>query len=140
MKKMVEQVGNNFESNLYFAFNTENKTSIKSFVEAYNTYQECERECADYIYDMDNKNDLISCIDGGMTLEKLVGLYNTKKTQYFLLPLTYSYTPESLSVEKLLSIILSYKTEIVTNMILYPHHYKSDFYREIVTESLMEIS
>ena len=138
MKKFVEEIVRKFEENLYYAFNTENETYIKDFLDIHNTYQENNHDCIDYIYDMNNKEDLASCVKGGMTIENIVNLYNTKKTQYFLLPLTETYTTQSMSVDMLLSTIFAYREEIVRDMLLFPHQYKNEMYQDIIAEYFRE--
>lgn len=138
MKKFVEEIVRKFEENLYYAFNTENETYIKDFIDIHNTYQENNHDCIDYIYDMNNKEDLASCVKGGMTIENIVNLYNTKKTQYFLLPLTETYTTQSMSVDMLLSTIFAYREEIVRDMLLFPHQYKNEMYQDIIAEYFRE--
>jgi negative regulator of genetic competence, sporulation and motility len=138
MKKFVEEIVRKFEENLYYAFNTENETYIKDFIDIHNTYQENNHDCIDYIYDMNNKEDLASCVKGGMTIENIVNLYNTKKTQYFLLPLTETYTTQSMSADMLLSTIFAYREEIVRDMLLFPHQYKNEMYQDIIAEYFRE--
>jgi hypothetical protein len=138
MKKFVEGIVKKFEENLYYAFNTENETYIKDFIEIHNTYQENNHDCIDYIYDMNNKEDLASCVKGGMTIENIVNLYNTKKTQYFLLPFTETYTTQSMGADMLLSTIFAYREEIVRDMLLFPHQYKNEMYQDIIAEYFRE--
>lgn len=41
------------------------------FLKAYNRFQEDERDCADYIYDPDNNEDMASLLKGGYSLREI---------------------------------------------------------------------
>ena len=62
-----------------------NKEVVMLVLNAYNRYQEDERDSVDYIFDLNNKVDLVYCIHGGMTAEDIHDLYNLSlsKTTWF---------------------------------------------------------
>ena len=54
---------------------------------AYNRYQEDERDGVDYIFDLNNQNDLKCMVDGGLTVTEIVSAWNKVQnegiTSYF---------------------------------------------------------
>lgn len=54
---------------------------------AYNAWQEDERDGVDYIFNITNKDDVKCCLDGGMEMSEVVSIYNKWKngtTPYFM--------------------------------------------------------
>ena len=52
----------------------EDSKEFKTILDAYNRWQEEEKSCVDYVYDLDNKEDFVSLINGGMTMDDVVRL------------------------------------------------------------------
>ena len=55
-------------------------------LKAYNDFQESERDGVDYIFDLNNREDLKCCVEGGMTAQEICGLWlgsQSKHLQYF---------------------------------------------------------
>ena len=78
-------------------------------LDVYNEYQESERDGADYIFDLNKKEDLIVCIKGGLTarmVQELVNKLDDGFTQYFYFGYNY---PTSISIKFIdLKLNLSY--------------------------------
>jgi hypothetical protein len=129
MKEFIKKISKNWQECVYFSFNTENKKVIKEMICAYNVYQENERDFSDYIYDMDNKDDFLSCVKGGFTIAEFAELYNSRKSNYFLI---VDEKMVSIDAQELLSLLLGETEELVKNMLTYPHSYNMYIYQNII--------
>lgn len=105
---------------------------------AYNQYQEDERNGVDYIFDINNENDLISCIKGGMTAKEIANIYNSN-CRYFFFGVNYT-TPNKIIEVNVEEQIKIYLDEIVTAMMCYPYigAYKELYSYFITTKILSE--
>lgn len=91
-------------------------------LDVYNEYQESERDGADYIFDLNKKEDLIVCIKGGLTarmVQELVNKLDNGFTQYFYFGCNHP-TPISILFEDLKLNLYSYLDELVDYIIAYP--------------------
>lgn len=91
-------------------------------LDVYNKYQESERDGADYIFDLNKKEDLIVCIKGGLTarmMQELVNKLDDGFTQYFYFGYNYP-TPISIKFKDLKTNLYNYLDEIVDYIIAYP--------------------
>lgn len=63
-----------------------------SVLDAYNRYQNDERGGVDYIFCIADSNDVICCLEGGLTTKEFALLYDecTRKTPYFLFGQNYT--------------------------------------------------
>ena len=88
---------------------------------AYNFYQEEECEGSNYIFNVNNKDDLISCIKGGLGRSELQGLLNEcseKNCDYFLFGENY---PTATLITDLRTAIASNALELATCVVAYPN-------------------
>lgn len=78
MKELFEQLALRmtleFRKIVTIAFLSNDVQMINRLLGVYNTYQEDERNGVDYIFDLQNKEDLVTCIQGGLTAEELAEL------------------------------------------------------------------
>jgi hypothetical protein len=91
-------------------------------LDVYNEYQENERDGVDYIFDLNNKEDLNVCIKGGLTarmIQKLVDNLDDGFTQYFYFGCNYP-TPISIKFKDLKTNLYNYLDELVDYIIAYP--------------------
>ena len=110
-------------------------------LDVYNEYQESERDGADYIFDLNKKEDLIVCIKGGLTarmVQELVNKLDDGFTQYFYFGYNY---PTSISIKfKDLKLNLSnYLDELVDYIIAYPFEGACrELYTILITNLIIE--
>ena len=71
---LVKEMATTFRSLVAIAFDENDIHTITKLIDVYNTYQEEERDGVDYIFDFQNKEDLCTCIKGGLTAEELAEL------------------------------------------------------------------
>jgi len=110
---------------------------------AYNDFQESEFDGADYIHNIDDKDDLMCCIKGGMTTKEIAHIYNESQvnsTPYFFFGANYPQPKMIANEEELCDVIMSRILEIVVNVLAYPYAYKSyqDLYVKYVTNVMIE--
>ena len=91
-------------------------------LDVYNEYQESERDGADYIFDLNKKEDLIVCIKGGLTarmVQELVNKLDDGFTQYFYFGYNHP-TPIPIKFKNLKLNLYKYLDELVDYIIAYP--------------------
>ena len=95
---------------------------LTTLFDAYNRYQEDERDSVDYIFNLENKDDIFACLNGGMTTNELQQLFSYKEkndTCYFMFGANYPQ-PHLLTKENVVNIILNNLKDIVKCIIAYP--------------------
>ena len=63
--------------------------NAEKLMELYNQYQEDEQDGVDYIFDINNAEDLKCCIDGGLTSSEIASLCN-RGVRFFNFGVNYS--------------------------------------------------
>lgn len=135
------------------AFHEHDVPMINRLLGVYNTYQNDERDGVDYIFDFQNKEDLVTCIQGGLTAEELAELvakfhegrgddetatfFGDATTTKFLFGCNHE-TPHLLTYSALKNAILGNANEIVECMLKYPFCYDKIIYCKILSEHVVE--
>lgn len=108
--------------------------SCAMLLKAYNRYQQDERDGVDYIFNINNQDDLITCIQGGLTAEEIVNFHNRVKswvnpTPHFLFGCNHKeMTP--IGRDNIINAIVAVLDDIIDNIIAYPW---VDEYRAVYT-------
>lgn len=99
------------------------------FLNAYNRFQEDERDCADYIYNVDNTEDVIALLRGGFGIRDIA--YNVDIAKYRIIENHKKL--KCIGVLSLFDYIKIYMRDIVTCAFLYRQveEYKVLFEKEI---------
>ena len=109
--------------------------------DAYNEFQESERDGVDYIFNMDNKDDLVTCIKGGLKPVHIHGMVeNIKKgkTNFFFYGINHPI-PEQLTFSGLKLQLTAYLDEIVDFVIAYPFDGACrELYTILITNSMID--
>lgn len=119
MKEIKEKVQKAVKAN----FCDVGRELLDKWIAAHNRYQENECDCADYLYNLNNQDDLICCIKGGMTAQEVARLVNTtfwgedKGSSYFRL----GTQSKRLSLNQAKNIVDSYVDEIMEDVLKYPY-------------------
>lgn len=136
---LVQKMAMEFRSLVAIAFNENDIPTINKLIDVYNTYQEEERDGVDYIFDFQNKEDLCTCIKGGLTAEELAELVimfqNDDSEDYtpnFLFGCNH-VSPYLLTYSGLKSALSLQADEIVDCMLQDPFCYDKDIYYKILT-------
>lgn len=141
---LVQKMTIKFRRIVMLAFNGHDVSMIHRLLCVYNTYQEEERGGVDYIFDFQNQEDLVTCIQGGLTAEEIANLvakYNCGNgenyTTKFLFGCNHE-TPYLLTYSALKNALLGNSHEIVECMLKYPFCYDNTIYCKILTDHIEE--
>ena len=135
---LVQRMAIEFRRLVTFAFHENNIPMINRLVGVYNTYQEKEREGVGYICDLQNKEDLVACMEGGLTAEELAELVaksNDKSGEHYTTKFLCGYEFNHLLMYSALKdAIIVYANEIVEHMLKHPFCYDQEIYSKILTD------
>jgi hypothetical protein len=123
-------------------FNHLDDYNLDMFLKAYNRWQEDEHNGVDYIFNINNPDDLIDCIKGGLTADEIVNFVNNTKAwaseapNYFLFGCNHKL--QALSKGHIYNLIYNNLDDIVDCIIAYPwvEEYRA-IYVEVVTNRLL---
>lgn len=135
---------------MYYFLNTELKALIKKIavcieqdttandnellnelLAAYNTYQEQERDSVDYIFNVNNPQDIICCVKGGLSRNELQNLLNEcseKNCDLFLFGVNH---PTAELMTNVRSQIKGHALEIATFIMYNPQCYQKLYDRYV---------
>ena len=139
IKTMVQKISGAIINETRDVFSFEGDMVLKMVLAAYNDFQESERDGVDYIFDLENTDDLRCCINGGMTAKDIGGLYLGSQSQH----LRYFYfgcnhpTPKPIANwETLRQQLVSWLPDLIPNVLAYPFAYESykQLYLRYVTD------
>ena len=137
---LVNRMTIQFRRIVTLAFHEHDVPMINRLLCVYNTHQEEERGGVDYIFDFQNKEDLVTCIQGGLTAEELAELVakfhdgsGEVKTTTFLFGCNHE-VPYLLTYSALKNALLGNADEIVECMLKYPFCYDNIIYCRILTD------
>ena len=112
-------------------------------LKAYNRYQEDERDGVDYIFNINNQDDLITCIQGGLTAEEIANFYNSVKgwvnsTPFFLFGCNHKEM-KPMDRNNIIDAIVAVLDELIDNIIAYPwvEEYRA-VYTHYITNKIIE--
>lgn len=116
-------------------------SELKPLINAYNTYQENERDGVDYIFDLFDQEDLATCVEGGLTANSISSMvFNFENSalhsQYFKFGCNYIEAIQ-LSEDDICSILKTWSYEVIANMITHPHTYDCNFYIKLIGSKVM---
>ena len=95
---------------------------LSTLFDAYNRYQEDERDSVDYMFNLENKDDIFACLNGGMTTNELQQLFSHKEKNgvcYFMFGANYE-TPNIMTMQMVVNNIIGHLEDIVKCVIAYP--------------------
>ena len=116
--------------------------NLDMFLKANNRWQEDEHNGVDYIFKINNPDDLIDCIKGGLTADEIVNFVNNTKVwasetpNYFLFGCNHKL--QALSKGHIYNLIYNNLDDIVDCIVAYPwvEEYRA-IYVEVVTNRLL---
>ena len=109
---------------------------------AYNTYQEEERDGVDYIFNINNPEDLKCCIEGGMTAKQVAWLYDQSQvntTPFFYFGVNYEKPKPIANWEALIINLIKWLDNILPCVLAYPYSLKSyeELYKACITNYMI---
>jgi len=127
MKNVIKNLLYVIKSKIRLCLLTDNKQIRTLLLKAYNRYQEDERDYADYIYNINDKDDLKCCIDGGLTAYDIVTIVGENPNAMFLFGANHD-VPLVLSEQEIDDAILAHLDDMLPCMLAY---HEVDGYREL---------
>jgi len=114
---------------------------IMDILKVYNDYQENEKDGIDYIFNMNNNEDLICIIKGGCTAYEIgmAFISNTNKrnnTSFFFYGINHPKI-EMLNLLEIYNILILYREEIAMYILKYPNRYMG-LYNKFIANHLYE--
>lgn len=131
--ELIRNIVASLERRIAKDIRTDDKTFDMVF-RAYNDFQENERMGVDYIFNIENKDDVIECLNCGLTTKDVAKLYNESQvntTKYFFYHQYNHPTPEPITWENLRQLMVDELEAILYAVIAYPW---VESYREIYTK------
>lgn len=112
---IAEETKRNLPINGYLIFVT---------LDAYNCYQEEERDGVDYIFDLNNADDLKSCVEGGLTAYEIAEMVNNVNekyyTPYFFFGVNHKSPKQIKEFHELTDQLIANVEEVVRKVLAYP--------------------
>jgi hypothetical protein len=128
-------------SRIKFMIKNPKDYNLDMFLNVYNRWQEDEHNGVDYIFNINNPDDLIDCIKGGLTADEIANFVDGTKdwsfaTPYFLFGCNHNLLP--LIYPEICGLIINNLNDIVDCIIAYPwvEEYRA-IYVEVVTNRLL---
>ena len=140
IETMVQKVSNAIINDTRNVFSVEGDMVLKMVLAAYNDFQESERDGVDYIFDIENTDDLKCCIDGGMTAKEISGLYlgsHSRHLRYFYFGCNHPTAEPIANWETLRQQLVSWLPDLIPNVLAYPFAYES--YKELYVRYVTDV-
>ena len=141
LKSLVSEIKSNIAHDLkQYPFS--NGELLKLVLDAYNTYQEEERDGVDYIFDINKPEDLKCCIEGGMTAKEVAWLYEQSQvntTPFFYFGVNYQHPKPIMNYNALMSNLVAWLDNVLPCVLAYPYLLKSyeKLYKVCVTNYMI---
>ena len=101
-----------------------NESLVYVTLDAYNCYQKEERDGVDYIFDLNNADDLKSCVEGGLTaneIAEMVKNINEKAyTPYFFFGVNHESPKQLKEFKELTDQLIANVEEVTRKALAYP--------------------
>ena len=126
ISEIIKEVCNEIESDIR-KYPSDNAGVFRNLMDAYNEYQDSEREGVDYLFSINSEKDAIACLDGGMSVAELSGLYAgsiTEHSPFFFFGVNHP-KPEPLTTEGAIGQIVGFLDDIVTIAVSNPMLHRS---------------
>jgi hypothetical protein len=145
-RKAINELLENLEVKIKHDFlKTDDKELFDMMLNAYNYYQESERCGVDYIFDLNNKDDLTCLVDSGSLNARMIAeLYNDSQvntTSYFLYGENYEMPMKFATIYDVKLAICEILGDMLLYVLAYPFvkgAYK-EVYENYVTEQVLTI-
>jgi hypothetical protein len=129
MKHLIETLKDKWIEQL------ENECAMTNFIIAYNQYQDDECDSVDYLFSIEDKNDLIICINGGLTANEIGNLAKRAEysnyTPFFLFGCNHD-VPSLCTKLEVRHILMNYAKEVIEFLLTYPHYVSSNVYQDLI--------
>ena len=137
---MVESIKKSIMRDLNDVYSVKGNKVLNMLLKAYNDFQESERNGVDYIFDIDNTDDLKTCIDGGMTAREIGGLYlgsHSNHLRYFYFGCNHPQPQPINTWNELRMNLVAWLDELLPNVVAYPFAYES--YKQLYVRYVTDV-
>lgn len=137
---MVEGIKKSIIRDLNDVYSVKGNEVLNMLLKAYNDFQESERDGVDYIFDINNTDDLKCCIDGGMTAKEIGRLYLGSQSQhlrYFYFGCNHPTAEPIANWETLRQQLISWLPDLIPNVLAYPFAYES--YKQLYVRYVTDV-
>lgn len=143
IETMVENVKNAIIRDMRDLNSRKGYDTLKAVLAAYNAYQEEERDGVDYIFNINNQDDLKCCVEGGLTAQEICGMWlksQSSHREYFYFGCNYEKPLQIATLAELRSNLVIWLDEILPCVLAYPFLAKEyeNLYMEYVTPMFAE--
>lgn len=131
METIIKNLKNHIIEEIIADFDENNAKAIELVINAYNRYQEDERDGVDYLFNINYKYDLKCCVEGGLTASEIARLYDETTqgaTPLFLFGVNYERPKQITNWEEAKKILLGIIDEVLLHMVVY---HTTDGYKEL---------
>ena len=117
--------------------------AIKKILAAYNKYQEDECDGVDYIFSLDKKDDLVCCIEGGLTAKQISDMVTNsvenEALKYFHFGQNYDKPHQVKNHKEFFNTLTQNLDVIICWVLTYPNSEGyEDVYRYYITDYMLE--
>lgn len=140
IKTMVQKISGAIINDTRNVYCVEGDIVLKMVLAAYNDFQDSERGGVDYIFDIENTDDLKCCIDGGMTSKEICGLYLGSQSQhlrYFYFGCNHPTAEPIANWQTLRQQLVSWLEDLIPCVLAYPFAYES--YRQLYVRYVTDV-
>ena len=121
---MVENIKNNIVRDMRDLDSTKGYETLKMVLAAYNSYQEQERDGVDYIFNINDQDDLKCCVEGGLTAQEICGLWlksQSSHREYFYFGCNYEKPLQIATLAELRTTLVMWLDNVLPCVLAYPH-------------------
>ncbi len=143
LNQVLKNLSYNIKAMCTEAFDEGNMNDIMLILNAYNRYQENEKDGVDYLFDLSNKEDIITCVNGGLSVREIASLHiqnvrDRSMTNFFLFGVNHK-EPKLLSYSQFGRQLLSHTDEIAECILAFPwvNEYRV-FYTNFITNKIVK--
>ena len=132
IKQLAEELADEIKAEIVVELTTKSENELRDWgrfgidlidtlLKAYNRYCEDEKDGIDYLFNLNNKEDLKCIVEGGMTAREIADLYNKSNGEgYFFFDCNHEEPYPIVGFEKLKSVLLSMLEDITKVIVAYP--------------------
>ena len=141
LNKLVTEIKNNLAHDLN-RYPYRNYDLLKLVLDAYNTYQEKERDGVDYIFDINKPEDLKSCVENGMTAQEVAWLYEQSQvntTPLFYFGVNHEKPKPIATYNGLVINLINWLDKVLPCVLAYPYLLKGyeELYKVCITDYMV---
>lgn len=133
LENLIETIHEDLASELQLYTGSKLDDLMTLVLNAYNYYEENERDGVDYLFNINNTDDIKCCIKGGMTTKEIAEVYNEYKdgrnTDYFFFGQNYDRAKPIKTRGELIDLLIGYLHDVLLRVVCYP--YSNEAYKAL---------